>query len=396
MTNLRVKESKLGKIQKVRKSHGSLRAPAVAALIIALAVVVAIVFGPYIFRFPVAISLNGEEIAVPFGTRVGEVAAEHIDPDYLYGILFAVDETILDEHGGGQPIFIADGESIEADTPIRRQEVIIVNRGADQTETIVEETIETAPEQTLRRTGTGSLRQLIPAEPGIKIRSYGEVSGIEVSIEKVSEPQRGEIRRSSLPSNGTRKIALTFDDGPHPEYTPALLRVLERYEVQATFFLLGREVSAHPEIAKQIVEAGHQVANHSYNHPDYRDLDNEERHADFIRSQDVIEEATGVRPNWVRPPYGAMDESAELFWLKEGMKIALWSIDPVDWQRPGVDAITDEVVSNVHPGAVPVLHDAGGNRSQTVRATRNIIRELRDMDYTFVTIEELYDYINQD
>jgi len=394
--NLRVKKSKLGKVRTIRKPYAFLRNPIVLALIIALVAAGAIGLAPYIFRFPVAISLNGEEITVPFGTKVGEVAAEHIDPDYLYGILFAVDETILDEHGGGRPIFIADGESIEADTPIRRQEVIIVNRGADQTETIVEETIEIAPEQTLRRTGTGSLRQLIPAEPGIKIRSYGEVSGIEVKVEEISEPQRGEIRFSALPSNGTRKIALTFDDGPHPEYTPALLRVLEREEVSATFFLLGREVTAHPEIARQIVEAGHQVANHSYNHPDYRRLDNAEKHEDFLRAQDVIEEATGVRPNWVRPPYGAMDESAELFWLEEGMKIALWSIDPVDWQRPGVDAITDEVVSSVHPGAIPVLHDAGGDRSQTVRATRNIIRELRDMDYTFVTIEELYDYINQD
>jgi len=348
---------------------------------------------PHIFRLPVTVSLNGQTISVPYGTTFMEAARDHMDTGDLYGRLLAVDDSTIDEQGGAPPDFLVRDRSRNPESAIRRSLDIAVVRGVDKVEDTVTEEVEVTPE--LIRTGSGPFRHVtVSGRVGLTERTLGELSGIELSTRQLVEPRPVEIELSRVPqsSEASSYIALTFDDGPHPEFTPALLDVLREENARATFFLLGVQVEQHPDLVRRIVEEGHQIANHSYSHRDHRELSFEEQREDFLKAQDLIEEASGIRPTWVRPPYGMATASTYSLYGQEDMMVAHWSIDPVDWRRPGTEVIRTRVVERAYPGAVVLLHDAGGNRNQTVAATRGIIRDLREKDYSFLTVEQLYEH----
>lgn len=392
MKDLYLKERKLG--GRISHARRDVWRPLVFAGFLLLAfIVLGSSFAPRIFQGSVTVTLNGMPVQVDFDTELRHVAARYMDRSQLRGSLFAVDGSIIDEYGGGSPSFFVRDQELEANTPVRRSLNVVVERGEDEVEAVSTERIDIEPE--LLVSGSGPFREVInPGQVGHKIRSYGEVSGIELSLEEAEKAIPVEVWRSALDRDGPRLVALTFDDGPHPEHTPALLEVLADEGVRATFFVLGSQVSRHPEIARRIVEEGHQIANHSYTHRDYRSLNYEEKRSDFVRAQDAIEDATGVRPSWVRPPYGKMNATSYTLFGNEEVLAAHWSVDPADWRRPGRGVIRQRVANTVHPGAVILLHDAGGDREQTVRATRDIIRDLRAEDYRFVTVEQLFKRAN--
>ena len=291
-------------------------------------------------------------------------------------------------------MFLVDGDEHNLNAPINNTKNITVRRGADITESIIEEVIEHDPE--LIQTGEGPFREVLdPGRVGISIRSFGEISEIEVDIVEQATVQPVEVRYSSFERN-SRVVALTFDDGPHPAHTPALLEVLAEEEVHATFFLTGLEVARHPNTARKIAEAGHQIANHSFGHYDYRTLSYADKYLDLQRSQDIIEASTGIRPTWVRPPYGLIDANTYSLYGSHDLMIAHWTLDPIDWRRPGACTIANRVINQVHPGAVILLHDGGGDREQTVHATQRIIDELREEGYRFLTVEQLFERSQRD
>ena len=392
MKDIYVKEEKIGGRTNLKKREG-VRPFIVIALLFAVGA--ALVFlAPHILRWPVTITLNGTQIQVAYDTTLRQAAQRQLNRDQLFGDLLAVDGSVLREGGGEGPTFMLRGEEVSPDIPIRSSMVLAVHRGAHITEAIVEEETEIEPE--LHRRGRGSLYHVVDSgQVGRSLRSFGQQSDIELSTELLVEPRAVVVQASAFREESPQLIALTFDDGPHPVHTPAVLEVLAAEGVQATFFVAGIEVSRFPEVAYQIVAEGHQIANHGYDHRDYRSLTYAEQRTDFQRAQDAIEEAAGVRPSWVRPPYGQMNASTFSLFGKEDIRVAHWTIDPLDFRRPGVRVIRERVVEETRSGSVILLHDGGGDREQTVRATRGIIRDLHEEGFEFVTVEQLFEEANR-
>lgn len=201
-----------------------------------------------------------------------------------------------------------------------------------------------------------------------------------------------------------RIVALTFDDGPNPPYTNAILDVLEREHVHATFFLVGRAVAAYPGVVRREVRDGDAVGNHTWSHGHMILWDAAQVRASLVKTDDAIYRAAGVHTRIMRPPFGARD------WLvldqarRLGYTPVMWSVPlPNDWEQPPPHVIADRVLPYVHDGAIIVLHD--GNRGivcaetqapngtcvrrSEIEATRLIVERLRAQGYHFVTVPEL-------
>ncbi|MEJ2887963.1 bifunctional polysaccharide deacetylase/glycosyltransferase family 2 protein [Actinomycetospora aeridis] len=191
-----------------------------------------------------------------------------------------------------------------------------------------------------------------------------------------------------------RTVALTFDDGPDPTWTPRVLEVLRRHQVPATFFVVGSNAARHPELLREIRAAGSEVGLHTFTHPDLSQASDLRIDRELTETQLVIEGALGESSYLLRPPYSSTADAVTADALRsfvaagrDGYVTVLSDVDSRDWERPGVDAI----VSNAQPvngaGGVVLLHDAGGDRSQTVAALDRLIPELQAQGYRFVTPE---------
>ncbi|MBR7826016.1 polysaccharide deacetylase family protein [Actinospica sp. MGRD01-02] len=189
--------------------------------------------------------------------------------------------------------------------------------------------------------------------------------------------------RRSSPS-----IAITFNDGPDPVYTPLVLGILKRFGVSATFFCVGLRAAAHPHIVRQIAEEGHQLGNHTWSRAYLPDLSRTQLAAQIERTADQLESAANS-PIPFRPPYGAYTpENAE--WLHElDQSVALWDVAPADWAMPGSSVIARRVVARVDGGSIIALHDGGGDRTQTVAALPLIFRKLLKHGYQPTTLDRL-------
>jgi peptidoglycan/xylan/chitin deacetylase (PgdA/CDA1 family) len=182
-------------------------------------------------------------------------------------------------------------------------------------------------------------------------------------------------------------VALTFDDGPNPTYTPKILRVLQRYDVPATFFTVGYLVREFPFLVRREERLGMTVANHSWDHPltpAFKDLDREQATAEMERANRELE-SVGVTPTLFRPPGGSFDPELVAAADAAGMRIALWDIDPRDWSRPGTRHITHALL-RARPGDILLCHDGGGDRSETLRALRTVIPRLKSHDLEFIAL----------
>jgi polysaccharide deacetylase family sporulation protein PdaB len=189
-----------------------------------------------------------------------------------------------------------------------------------------------------------------------------------------------------------RQVALTFDDGPDLEYTPQILDVLKKYNVQATFFVVGNRTKAHPEIVKRMVEEGHEVGSHSYNHPNLPELSPSDFRYQLKQADEILQPLIKYSPKLFRPPYGAIDEE-QIKWLaSQHYTIVNWNVDSLDWKGLSDDQVADNVLSNVSPGAIILQHSSGGkgeDLSGTVKALPRIIEQLQADDVQFVTVSKL-------
>ncbi|MFE9656637.1 polysaccharide deacetylase family protein [Micromonospora sp. NPDC006431] len=179
-------------------------------------------------------------------------------------------------------------------------------------------------------------------------------------------------------TTGTRRIALTFDDGPDPQFTPQVLTVLRRFEVRATFCLVGENAQKHPDLVRAIVADGHTLCNHSWNHNiSLGNRSPKDIRADLLRTNAAIRAAVPGAPiMWYRQPGGVWTYPLVSVAHELGMTSLHWSVDPSDWQAPGADRIASMVMSRIRPGAVVLLHDGGGNRQGTVNALDRILPDL--------------------
>ncbi|MFD2043593.1 polysaccharide deacetylase family protein [Ornithinibacillus salinisoli] len=189
------------------------------------------------------------------------------------------------------------------------------------------------------------------------------------------------------------KIAVTFDDGPDPRFTPQILDVLAENNVPATFFLMGARAEAYPELVNRIMEEGHIVGNHTYWHPnlveedDIATLENE-----VTRTEDALAELIGYRTSLFRAPYGFLYN--ELVEKLDDLDYTVvgWTVDSLDWQEEPPEEITNNVVNNIHPGAIILMHDGAewdSDRTNTIASLQQVITELAGQGYEFVTVPEL-------
>jgi len=185
--------------------------------------------------------------------------------------------------------------------------------------------------------------------------------------------------------DGPKAIALTIDDGPNPVYTPQVLRLLEQYQVTATFSMIGLEVDAHPGVAREVAAAGHVIADHPWSHRDLAGLPPGTVADQMNRATNTIHKATGRVPALFRAPYGACSPAVLRQCAQTGMTPLDWSVDPRDWARPGVASIVASIMRNTRTGSIILEHDGGGNRSETVAALTIVLPRLLAAGYRFCT-----------
>jgi peptidoglycan/xylan/chitin deacetylase (PgdA/CDA1 family) len=185
--------------------------------------------------------------------------------------------------------------------------------------------------------------------------------------------------------------ALTYDDGPSQQYTPELLDILDRYKVKATFFMIGKQIDALPDLAKDVARRGHVIANHTYSHPHNIELETEPQIiSELEMCESTIERVTGQKAHLFRPPRGLVNGTVFMIAEEEGYPIILWTVSADHHDAPTPEAIAKRVAKRIRPGAIILAHDGTlYSRWKDVSATPLIIKELRKKGYSFVTIPEL-------
>ncbi|MET9792882.1 polysaccharide deacetylase family protein [Streptomyces canus] len=184
---------------------------------------------------------------------------------------------------------------------------------------------------------------------------------------------------------GARGVNITIDDGPDPVWTPQVLDVLRQYGVKATFCMVGTQAQAHPDLVKQVVAAGHRLCDHSVSHDTTMDKKSQAYQAQQILDAErmITQASGGVRPMYYRAPGGAFTPYSRHLAASRGMRPLGWNVDSKDFERPGTAAIVDTVERELPGGPTILFHDAGGDRSQTVEALRQILPRLKEQGYTY-------------
>lgn len=215
------------------------------------------------------------------------------------------------------------------------------------------------------------------SEPSKKGREYYEARG-EIVWEVPTEE---------------KLIALTFDDGPDPIDTVSILELLKQYEAKATFFVVGQRVDKYPAIAQRETAEGHEIANHTYSHKymNNKKLPDSRIEEEIMKTERSIVQATGQKPRLFRPPGGYYNEQVVHASKKTGYKVILWSWhqDTEDWNTPGVKKIVNKVLNNARNGDIVLFHDYVEGKSQTIEALKQILPELKNRGFRFVTVSEL-------
>lgn len=181
----------------------------------------------------------------------------------------------------------------------------------------------------------------------------------------------------------SKKIALTFDDGPNAEYTEMLLKGLEERGVPATFFLLGKEVEKYPDIVELIHQKGHLIGTHSYEHVNLKNLSDEAAIEQVDKTNAAIHNIIGEYPEFIRPPFGSWKSNLD---YETNMIEVLWDIDPLDWKTNNAGVVTKRVVDKAKEDDIILMHDAS---ESSVEAALEIVDELKEEGYIFVTVDEI-------
>lgn len=195
--------------------------------------------------------------------------------------------------------------------------------------------------------------------------------------------QAGEARTVMTQPQEEKKIAITFDDGPHLQYTKQLLDGLKERGVHATFFVTGEHAEQNKDLIRRMKEEGHLIGNHTYSHIQLTSENRERFKQELIRTNQILSDITGEEVLYVRPPYGTWDKSFE---TELNMFPVLWNIDPLDWCTNSASRVTGRVLKNAEENDIILLHDSFAT---SVKAALQIVDELQKQGYVFVTVEEI-------
>lgn len=202
----------------------------------------------------------------------------------------------------------------------------------------------------------------------------------------IAAPASPQITFNSVHVEGPY-VAMTFDDGPNATLTPKLLDLLAAHHMKATFFVVGENAAAYPDILKRAVRDGHEIANHSWSHPNLGKMGDDAVRRELQKTDDAIKAAIGVRPTLLRPPYGSIT-ARQKNWIHDdfGYRIIIWDVDPLDWKRPGASVVTHRIVSETRPGSIVLAHDI---HPPTIEAMPATFDQLQEKGFKFVTVSEL-------
>ena len=346
----------------------------------------------------VPITVNGQEIEVKKGTTVQSL----IDEGYaspIAGNLLAIDGSVITP-GGGQPNTVTvAGQPATTDYELTSTADVVIGDGADVTEdvTVAEELIPHGWYDDSREFGAywnGSLHKLSDGQDGLRVTRTGNISGISTSEDVAPAFDGGYHIYTCQTSEPV--VALTFDDGPWPTTTAQILDILEQYGAKATFFTIGNQIPGSEDLVRRAHDLGCEVCTHSYDHASgsgqgvnltYMSAD--EQIWEITAGYQAITDALGVEPpHIIRAPGGNFYGSIiDTLWPYVDAEVG-WDVDTEDWRLPGVDSIVNMILS-VQPGQVILMHDGGGDRSQSVEALRQALPVLVERGYRFVTVSEL-------
>jgi polysaccharide deacetylase family sporulation protein PdaB len=212
-------------------------------------------------------------------------------------------------------------------------------------------------------------------------------SALEILAQDQAELDRGIKYHKFIHGKTTKKqIAITFDDGPHPNYTPKLLDILKQYDVKATFFLVGEKAEQAPDLVKAEIAAGHNVGNHTYHHVNLTKIPQEDAVTEIKACGDVLAKITGKPPHLFRPPGGDYNKHVAEDMEALGYMMVLWTDDPGDYASPGDKVITTRLLDRVSNGGIVLIHDGV---QQTVDVLPQILKYLKGKGYELVTIDEM-------
>jgi peptidoglycan/xylan/chitin deacetylase (PgdA/CDA1 family) len=243
------------------------------------------------------------------------------------------------------------------------------------------------------------LRSLGKSLPGM-VASTGMATAAHALIRRVAQaaphdepalaPTGGEAPVPYLqkgPETGNA-IALTFDDGPAPGVTERILDTLREHRIHATFFMIGEKVAAAPELARRVLDEGHELGHHTYTHRKLTELSDADVEEEIEKTDAIFMEMLGRRADWFRPPFGALRQDQAVRVRNRGMRVALWSLDSEDWRGSTTESPTQRVAHRVHPGAIVLCHDL----SVTADSLSETLTRLREeTEYNCFTLTKLFE-----
>ena len=188
---------------------------------------------------------------------------------------------------------------------------------------------------------------------------------------------------------GGKRIALSFDDGPHPSFTPKILALLEKYGVKATFFMIGCTVALYQSVAKAVADGGHEIGNHTYSHPHMRQISLQALREEIQKTEDILLQSGIPKPRLFRPPEGFRSDEQVRALEGLGYQTVIWSLDTHDWQGRPTEEIVSVVLNGVRGGDVLLFHDYTSRYNTTITALEQLIPRLLEDGYEFVTVSDL-------
>lgn len=219
----------------------------------------------------------------------------------------------------------------------------------------------------------------------------GTNSDQSVNVSIVNLPAPPTVVSYPIYSGNTQlpEIALCFDDGPYPPYTSQILSILQSYGIHATFFVIGQQAASNPGLVLQEYQTGNAIGNHTWDHPELIYLSPAQIRTELLSTSNEIASITGQTPIVFRPPYGEFNSTVQSIAASLGLSTVLWNVDPKDWSLPGVNVIIQNVLNSTKNGSIILMHDGGGDRSETVAALPTIISTLLQRGYRFVTVPQM-------
>lgn len=338
------------------------------------------------------ISINNQTLRVTGRQSLASLLKDHHYFDKHPGRLLSVSGKTLEAHGGDPILVKRDNTRIQAtqlsSTHLASGDVVTVSDGNDAVESHLVEDKTVAYATQMKNHGA---IQFVAqqGQDGKQENWVGKLSH-ETAVKRTIQQPRDLIIDSISPKPPADKkvIALTFDDGPS-SFSAPILQILKSKDAKATFMDIGDQSAAMPNIEQQMLADGNQVASHSFSHPDLTTLNRDALRKQLTAGFDAINKASNSTTRMLRAPYGSFNKQT---WMNSCDLVSsniLWTIDTQDWEQPGEQQIKKQVMDNAYSGAIVLMHDGGGDRTQDVKILPEIIDGLKSQGYQFVTIDEL-------